>query len=239
MESPPHAPGATAHGQVPPTSSGHRWQDIRTDLAHGAPRRIFGDRLKAFADTVPPGAEVIEIGAGHYDHGHFFDNLVRFDADERQHPDIVGDAHDMPIPDGSYDYAVACAVLEHVHDPYQVTREIYRIMRPGGRVFAWVPFFFGVHDFPDDVSRFTEQGFRILFERAGFRVEYSTVEPYDGLFLNLSNLVHFTVPRTHPRRSVRVANQALIMATRAAFPLDKRLKLRTLYTGPELVAVKD
>jgi len=233
------AAARTDHGQVPPTSTGKALRDLRTDLAHGAPRRIFGDRMKAFADTVPAGAEVIEIGAGHYDYGMFFDRVTRFDADASQNPDIVGDAHDMPIDDESFDFALACAVLEHVHDPYQVTREIYRILRPGGRVFAWVPFFFGVHDFPDDVSRFTEQGFRIMFERAGFRIERSTVDPYDGLFLNMSNLVHFVLPRTHPRRAVRGANMALFMAMRAGFPLDKRLKLKTLYTGPELVAVKD
>lgn len=226
------------HGQVPPHSVS-RFKDIRTDMQHGAPRRIFGDRIQAFAKTLPPDAKVIEIGAGHYDHGAFFPNLVRFDADPDQHPDILGDAHDMPIEDNTYDAGLACSVLEHVHDPYQVTRELHRILKPGGRVFAWVPFFFGVHAFPHDVTRFTEEGFRILFERAGFRVESSTVEPYNGLFLNLSNAVHFVLPRRHPRRGVRAANVALFTMARAGFPLDKRLKLRTLYTGPELVAVKD
>lgn len=229
---------STPHGQIPPHSVA-RWQDFKTDLNHGAPRRIFGDRIQQFAATVPPDAKVIEIGAGHYDHGAFFPNLVRFDADPEQNPHIVGDAHAMPMEDASYDVVLCCSVLEHVHDPYQVTREIFRILKPGGRVFAWVPFFFGVHAFPHDVSRFTEEGFRILFERAGFRVEYSTVEPYNGLFLNLSNAVHFVLPRRHHRRSVRAANVALFSMARAAFPLDKRLKLKTLYTGPEIVAVKD
>ena len=228
----------TDYGLVPPRTTG-TWRDIATDLRHGAPRRIFGDRISAFADTVPSGADIIEIGAGHYDHGVFFERIVRFDFDPEQRPDILGDAHDMPIADESFDVALACSVLEHVDDPYQVVRELYRIMRPGGRVFAWVPFFFGVHAFPQDVSRFTEEGFRRVFERAGFRIEYTTVEPYNGLFLNLSNAVHFVLPRNSGRRSVRAANTVLFMLARLGFPLDRWLRLRTLYTGPELVAVKD
>lgn len=208
-------------------------------MAHGASRRVFGDRIRAFAETVSPESSVLEVGAGHYENDGFFGSPVtRLDADPLQSPDILGDAHEMPIADDSFDVVVACAVLEHVHDPYQVTRELFRVVRPGGKVFAWVPFFFGVHGFPDDVSRFTEQGFRILFERAGFEIAYSSVAPYDGAFLNLSNLVHFLLPRRHPRRLVRAANRVLVPAACAGIGLDGRLRLRTLYAGSELVAVK-
>lgn len=230
---------ATKHGLRPPRTEGSALQNVRNDLNHGAPRRIFTDRIAKFARTVPPEADVIEIGAGVYDYGEFFPQLVRFDFDPAQNPDILGDAHDMPIADGSFDLVVANSVLEHVENAYRVVQECHRILRPGGRVFAWVPFFFGVHGFPGDIARFTEEGFRSMFEQAGFRVESSTVEPYSGLFHNLSNAIHFTLPRNHRRRSVRAANRALFLAARAGFPLDRRLKLRTLYAGTELIAVKD
>jgi hypothetical protein len=103
---------------------------------------------------------------------------------------------------------------------------------------VWVPFFFGVHAFPGDVSRFTEEGLRIVFERAGFEIVRSDSRRYAGLFLNLNDAVHFALPRRHRRRSVRTANRLLTTVTRAGFPLDRRLKLRNLYAGTELEAVK-
>lgn len=215
--------------------------DVRYDLAHGAPRREFNAVLERFARSVPADAKVIEIGAGLYDHTRFFPGRVHtFNADPDTQPDILGDAHRMPIEDESYDVALCVSTLEHVRDPYQVVREMFRILKPGGRVFAWIPFYFGVHDFPIDVSRFTAEGMLVLFEEAGFRDIRVDRDPWSGVFHNLSNTVHFVFPRASPRRSVRAANRALFLLARAGFPLDRRfgLRLRTLYAGATVEAVK-
>jgi len=214
--------------------------DFRFDLLHGAPRRILNATITDFAATVDDDETVLEIGCGHYDHRSYFRNvdLLRLDIDAGHGPSVVGDAHEMPLRDGGVDVVLALSVLEHVHDPYQCVRDIYRIMRPGGRVLVWVPFFFGVHAFPGDVSRFTEEGLRIVFERAGFDVVRTDSRKYAGVFLNANDAVHFTLPRTHRRRAVRAVNRALAVVTRAGFPLDQRLKLKNLYAGTELEAVK-
>jgi SAM-dependent methyltransferase len=215
--------------------------DVRYDLNHGAPRRILMGSLQRWADSLPADAEVLEVGAAHYDHQPYFrTKLVCFDADESQNPDIVGDAHAMPMEDGRFDAALAISVLEHVDDPYQVVREMYRVLKPGARVFAWIPFYFGVHGFPEDVSRFTTHGMTRLFELAGFDVTRVDEKPYAGAFLNASNTVHFVLPRTSQRRWVRGLNKTLFLAARAGYPLDRRLnlRLRNLYTGAELEATK-
>lgn len=215
--------------------------EVRYDLNHGAPRRILNKALEEFGRSLPQGGRVLEVGAGVYDHRGYFPTheLETFDADPDQKPDILGDAHEMPIEDATYDVVVALSVLEHVFDPYQVTREIFRILKPGGHVFAWVPFFFGVHAFPHDISRFTAEGLRICFERAGFEVTRTDAEKYSGVFLNATDLVHFTLPRRHPRRIVRAANTGLFLLFRAGYRLDDRgAKLKTLYAGTELYARK-
>ena len=61
---------------------------------------------------------------------------------------LVGDAHAMPLEDGSVDVVHAHQVLQHVHDPVQVLAEMRRVARPGGLIavrdsdyggFRWWP----------------------------------------------------------------------------------------------------
>ena len=92
--------------------------------------------------------------------------------------------------------------------------------------------------FPTDIARFTDVGLRRCFERAGLHVERATKEPYAGFFFNLSNHVHFALPRQSPQRWRRLANRAGVTAVRLLFPLDARWRTETMYAGTELVARK-
>jgi SAM-dependent methyltransferase len=51
---------------------------------------------------------------------------------------IVGSAHDLPFPDGSIDLVFGIAILHHL-DVALVSREIVRVMRPGGRAIFQEP----------------------------------------------------------------------------------------------------
>ena len=53
---------------------------------------------------------------------------------------IVGDAHQLPFADASFDSLVANNVIEHFYDPLRGLGEIRRVLRPGGSLFALVPF---------------------------------------------------------------------------------------------------
>lgn len=55
------------------------------------------------------------------------------------------------------------AVLEHVLEPAKVVGEIWRVLAPGGVVYAETPFMQQVHEGPYDFTRFTESGHRWLF----------------------------------------------------------------------------
>jgi ubiquinone/menaquinone biosynthesis C-methylase UbiE len=50
---------------------------------------------------------------------------------------IDGDAEQLPADDETFDAAVASLVLCSVGDPAQALREIYRVVRPGGRLRAF------------------------------------------------------------------------------------------------------
>jgi SAM-dependent methyltransferase len=49
---------------------------------------------------------------------------------------LRGDAHQLPIPDQSFDLVYARCVLEHVSTPERVLSEMRRVARVGGRVAA-------------------------------------------------------------------------------------------------------
>src|SRR3954470_4135806 len=110
------AHGASGRPMVPATTEAGgamtTLTNVRYDLNHGAPRRLLNESLERYAATLPAGAEVLEIGAGHYDHGPLFprQRIVRFDMDADQEPDIVGDAHAMPIADASFGHALCLSV---------------------------------------------------------------------------------------------------------------------------------
>jgi SAM-dependent methyltransferase len=76
--------------------------------------------------------------------------------------DVRGDIQALPFRDGSVDTVVCTGVLEHVRDPARAVRELWRIMKPGARLFVEVPFMQTVHASPDDYSRWTSDGLRRL-----------------------------------------------------------------------------
>ncbi|MEU7984243.1 class I SAM-dependent methyltransferase [Streptosporangium canum] len=79
--------------------------------------------------------------------------------------DIVGDLRTLPIGDGALAGIVSVAVLEHVPDPQAHVEEMWRVLRPGGRVLCYVPFMQPFHASPYDYQRYTQAGMKTLFGR--------------------------------------------------------------------------
>jgi SAM-dependent methyltransferase len=55
----------------------------------------------------------------------------------------VGLGETLPFSDGSFDAILSYDVFEHVRDLSHVLRECHRVLRPGGRVYALFPPYFG------------------------------------------------------------------------------------------------
>jgi SAM-dependent methyltransferase len=89
--------------------------------------------------------------------------VVAFDIYGTPNVQFVADAHKIPMADGTFDGVVVQAVLEHVLEPWVVVREIRRVLKPNGFVYAETPFMQQVHEGPYDFTRFTESGHRYLF----------------------------------------------------------------------------
>lgn len=52
---------------------------------------------------------------------------------------VCGVGEKIPFPDNSFDIVFSYQVLEHVHDPFEVLRESWRVLKPGGSIHCNAP----------------------------------------------------------------------------------------------------
>ena len=107
-----------------------------------------------------------------------FTKYVAIDLSKEEGVDVISDGHNLGIRGLSVDVVVCTQVLEHVRNPFRFVSEIWRILKPGGRLFLTVPAFYPIHGGPYDAWRFLPDGIKILlgnFSRVTFRPEYGTI----------------------------------------------------------------
>lgn len=80
-------------------------------------------------------------------------------------PTILGDIHTIDLPDNSIDSIICNAVLEHCYNPNLAVDQMYRILKPNGRILASAPFIYAYHgnNIYKDYYRFTKDGWKYLF----------------------------------------------------------------------------
>jgi SAM-dependent methyltransferase len=85
------------------------------------------------------------------------------------------DVLDLPFEAGSFDMITALDVLEHLDDDVGALREFSRVLKPGGRVFSFVPAHRWLWSLQDDIShhrrRYTARTLREAVERSGLATE--------------------------------------------------------------------
>lgn len=126
-------------------------------------------RLAAFVGAACADELVVDLGSGSR---RLADHVLTIDVGPFPEVDVVGDGHHLPFRDGSVARIICTGVLEHVNIPERVVNEMFRVVRPGGRIYVAVPFIQGFHPgsgTQQDFQRYTHIGlaqllpsFRIL-----------------------------------------------------------------------------
>ncbi len=127
-------------------------------------------RLREFLAQFPPDARIGDIGSGH---NKYSDRVIGIDILFRDDVDVCGNLYALPLADDSLDGVVIRGVLEHIEFPQRAVAELERVLRPGGRIYASIPFMQAYHPSPGDFQRYTIDGIRRLFAR--FECESCTI----------------------------------------------------------------
>ena len=68
------------------------------------------------------------------------------------------------IPSSFFDFVLCTEVLEHTLNPFEATKEIHRILKPGAVLALTVPLNFRIHGPLPDCWRFTKYGIQALLK---------------------------------------------------------------------------
>jgi SAM-dependent methyltransferase len=114
--------------------------------------------LQLIQESVGP---ILDVGAGL--RPEYREDVVNLEIVAYPTTDVVGASEHLPFADESFDLVISSAVLEHVRDPFRSANELMRVLKPGGKIFAAVPFLQPYHAYPHHYYNMTSEGLRNLF----------------------------------------------------------------------------
>ncbi len=99
----------------------------------------------------------------------------------------------LPFKSGAVDTIVLCNVLEHIYNHRFLLSESARILRSGGSLVGFVPFWLGYHADPHDYFRYTDEALNRLLGDAGLS-DVRVVPVGGGPFLANFNTIMLSIP---------------------------------------------
>lgn len=182
----------------------------RTDL-----RFLHDDRSRDHVVEQTAGAgRVLDVGDGMRGHRAALAgrtesldlNDIDAEAENLVPPDILGDVC-QPFPDwmhARYDAVIALAILEHVYDPAAAMQNFRAALKPGGRLFLYVPWMWRYHAPKSlvfqDYQRLSRDGMAYLLRDFDDVVLY----PIRGKYSAILNMLKFWKARIEKPFGTRI-----------------------------------
>jgi SAM-dependent methyltransferase len=120
---------------------------------------------------LPNSPTVLDVGCGNRPYADLFEGCFYIGANytiDIVKPDLVADAMQLPIASRSIDLVFCSQVIEHVPRPWRLVEECHRVLKHGGWLVLSAPFYWPLHEAPNDYFRFTRYGLESLLLGAGF-----------------------------------------------------------------------
>lgn len=127
---------------------------LYADYYHG---KAKDSEIIKFIKAIPVNEKLLDVGAGEMPYKKYCDKIQytsqdfckydgkgdskgmqtqKFDTDNI---DIVSDITSIPVDGNSFQYIICTEVIEHVINPNEALLEMFRILKPGGKLLITVP----------------------------------------------------------------------------------------------------
>jgi ubiquinone/menaquinone biosynthesis C-methylase UbiE len=129
------------------------------------------------SQSLPHGSCILDAGAGEGVYKRFFNHCEYSAIDlavgesrwNYSNLDYIGPLDNMPIEDEKFDAILCTQVLEHLEWPRESLKEMYRVLKKGGKLYITVPMAQDEHQVPYDFFRYTSYGLKSICSHAGFQ----------------------------------------------------------------------
>jgi SAM-dependent methyltransferase len=140
---------------------------------------------------------VIDVGGGRNpDYFAYLkkENVVSIEAVDASFTAIDFEIDPLPFTDAYADTVLLCNVLEHIYAHQYVLKQVHRVLKEGGQLIGFVPFWVGYHPDPHDYFRYTNEALQRMLHDAGFK--NIRILPIGGgpFFANFNTIV-LSLPR--------------------------------------------
>jgi len=136
------------------------------------PRHLTRELLSYFPKASGDHSMILDLGCGDTVHREVCEHAgfeyIGLDFSNEKAP-YLGDGHALPFRDGSFDFALMIAVLEHIQYPLVLMSEVKRVLRPGGTLIGTVSFLEPFHE--NSLYHHTHLGLYNDLSCAGFEIE--------------------------------------------------------------------
>lgn len=138
--------------------------------------------IRKWAHELPAGSKVLDVGAGTCS---FRADFAHCSYVAQDHPlstmappgvEVVrSDINSIPLDANSIDAILCSEVFEHIEDPYAAVSEMFRLLRPGGKLLLTVPAACRIHPVPTHFwGGFAPDFFNVGLSRRGFTIDNLT-----------------------------------------------------------------
>jgi SAM-dependent methyltransferase len=157
--------------------------------------------VRRLSKTVRPDDTLLDVGAGDCQYKPFFAGRCKYLSQDvggkdksftYDQIDIRSEIYSIPLPDESVDIILCTQVLEHLKYPAQAVQEMFRLLKPGGKLYLTVPFASEEHMLPYDYFRYTRFSLDFLMREHGFNP--LLIDPQGGRFITLGKGIKDLLP---------------------------------------------